>query len=163
MVRKGSSVRVRQRAWARLQGKGGGTNVWVPRLAQRGRNPRADGPPIRAVLQADLPHAKCGNGHAGRSAQAAGQRWPKSPAVGQVFETVTEGYLTPGICRDFADPDVAVGKWAGKSVLSRRDLGRRIGLLEQRLRGSGDRWRRPVWSGVARVLRLGAARPRGPP
>ena len=80
-----------------------------------------------------------------------------------VFETVTEGYLTPAICRDFADPDVAVGKWVGKSVLSRRDLGRRIGLREQRLRRRGDRRRRPVWSDVARVLRLGAARPRGPP
>src|ERR1019366_2536621 len=88
-------------------------------------------------------------------------RWTETPIP--VFETATEGYLTPGICRDFADPDVAVGKLVGKSVLSRRDLGRRIGLLKQRLRRSGDRRRRPVWSDVARVLRLGAARPRGPP
>ena len=80
-----------------------------------------------------------------------------------VFETVTGGYLTPGIA---GFSQIQMWPWGsgwGRSVLSLGDLGRRIGLREQRLRRRGERRRRPVCVDVARVLRFGAARPRGPP
>src|ERR1035437_4923417 len=88
-------------------------------------------------------------------------RWTETPIP--VFETVTVGYTTPGISRDFAIPDVAVGKLVGKSVRVRRDFARRIEPYGPHATCPGDRREELVCGETARALRLGVARPRGPP
>jgi hypothetical protein len=77
MVRKGSSVRVRQRAWGHLQGKSAGAAVRSPRLAQRGRNVRPRLVSLRVVVRwAGPPWTRFARRRAGTSESIAWKSWP---------------------------------------------------------------------------------------
>jgi hypothetical protein len=108
MVRKGSTVRVRQRACGHLQGES--ASAWVPsaRLAQRGRNPGS-----RQRLD-DWPSSSLGHpanrDRSGRQNDGA----LHGPGDVQVFETVTGGCPAPAVCRDSGITASAVGKSVGK-------------------------------------------------
>jgi len=92
MVRKGSSVRVRQRASGDLQVKRSGAPVKNPRVAQRGRNVRPHLPPLRAVVRwAGPTWAGRAKGRSGASETGARKSWPTSLRVPGGSVAVTPG------------------------------------------------------------------------
>jgi hypothetical protein len=149
MVRKGSSVRVRQRASGPLQVKSG---LWRPpavRLAQRGRNSRTrparldDRPPPYFEVAANR-HWQRRRPNAHRSSQHEVH----------VFEMGTGGCRAMLVCREFSVHPGAVGKSPGMSRPMR---------LQLRCRETVGR-ARPVPSDIAVAsCDWVAALPRGPP